>query len=153
MSPPTKELWTQISIQFENKAYFPNCIGALDGKHIRLIQPPESGSMYYNYKHFFSLVLMALCDANYCFIWIDVGAYGKDSDSGVFKETSLFKKLSENSLNIPEPRSITNNESDAYKLPYVIVADEAFGMTKNLMRPYGGKMLSLEKKNLTTAFL
>ncbi|XP_034838224.1 protein ALP1-like [Maniola jurtina] len=145
MSPPTKEIWTQISIQFENKAYFPNCVGALDGKHVRLIQPPESGSMYYNYKHFFSLVLMALCDANYCFIWIDVGAYGKDSDSGVFKETSLFKKLSENSLNLPEPRSITNNESDAFKLPYVIVADEAFAMTKNLMRPYGGKMLSKEK--------
>lgn len=29
---------------------------------------------------------------------------------------------------------------------YVIVADEAFGMTENLMRPYGGKMLSYEKK-------
>ncbi|XP_012546308.1 uncharacterized protein LOC105841711 [Bombyx mori] len=146
MSPPTKEMWKQISAQFENKAYFPNCIGALDGKHVRLIQPPESGSMYYNYKHFFSLVLMALCDANYCFIWVDVGAYGKDSDSGVFKETSLFKKLLDNLLSIPEPRSITNNENDAYKLPYVIVADEAFGITKNLMRPYGGKMLSKEKR-------
>lgn len=146
MSPPTREMWIQISEQFENKAYFPNCIGALDGKHVRLIQPPESGSMYYNYKHFFSLVLMALCDANYCFIWVDVGGYGKDSDSGIFKETSLFKKLSENLLNIPEPKCITNNENDSYKLPYVIVADEAFGMTKNLMRPYGGKTLSKEKK-------
>lgn len=146
MSPPTTDMWIQISKQFANKAYFPNCIGALDGKHVRLIQPPHSGSMYYNYKHFFSLVLMALCDSNYCFIWVDVGAYGKDSDSGVFKETSFYKKLSENLLNIPEPRSITDNENNAFKLPYVIVADEAFGMTKNLMRPYGGKMLSKEKK-------
>lgn len=146
MSPPTTDMWIQISKQFANKAHFPNCIGALDGKHVRLIQPPHSGSMYYNYKHFFSLVLMALCDSNYCFIWVDIGAYGKDSDSGVFKETSFYKKLSENLLNIPEPRSITDNENNAFKLPYVIVADEAFGMTKNLMRPYGGKMLSKQKK-------
>lgn len=146
MNPPNKEKWIQIAEVFKTKAFFPNCIGALDGKHIRLVQPPNSGSMYYNYKHFFSLVLMALCDANYCFIWIDVGAYGKDSDSGVFKETSLFKKLTENSLDIPEPISITNNENDFHKLPYVIVADEAFAMTKNLMRPHGGKFLSKEKR-------
>lgn len=133
MSPPTKEMWKQISAQFENKAYFPNYIGVLNGKHVRLIQAPESASMYYNYKHFFPLVLMALCDANYCFVWLDVGTYEKDSDSGVFTET--FEILSENLLNIPEPRSITYNENDAYKLPHVIVADEAFGLTKNLMRP------------------
>lgn len=87
---------------------------------------------------------MALCDANYCFIWVDIGAYGKDSDSGVFKESTLYKKLTERSLDIPEPKLITNNDDD--KLPYVIVADEAFGMMENLMRPYGGNMLPHAKK-------
>ncbi|KAF5275787.1 hypothetical protein FQR65_LT16532 [Abscondita terminalis] len=144
MSPPSREKWIAIAEEFEAKAHFPNCIGALDGKHVRLVQPSNSGSMYYNYKHFFSLLLMALCDSNYCFIWVDVGAYGKDSDSGVFKESTLFKKLSERSLNIPEPKYITNN--DGNKLPYVIVADEAFAMMENLMRPYGGKMLPHAKK-------
>lgn len=144
MSEPTKEQWLEISKGFEEKAKFPNCIGALDGKHIRLIQPKTSGSLYYNYKHFFSLVLMALCDANYCFIWVDIGAYGKCSDSGIFKESTLYIKLTENTLNIPDPKPITvNNE---IKMPYVIVADEAFGMLENLMRPFGGNSLSYEKK-------
>lgn len=62
MSQPTKEKWLEISNGFEQNAKFPNCIGALYGKHIRLIHPQNSGSLYYNYKHFFSLVLMALCD-------------------------------------------------------------------------------------------
>jgi len=42
-------------------------------------------------------------------------------------------------LDIPNPRSIADN--GLIRVPYVIVADEAFGMTENLMRPYGGKLL------------
>ena len=38
-----------------------------------LRKPPGSGSMYYNNKSFFSLVLMPLVDADYMFVWIDVG--------------------------------------------------------------------------------
>lgn len=144
MNEPCKQTWLDISTEFEKRAYFPNCIGALDGKHIRITQPPDSGSIYYNYKHFFSLVLMALCDSNYCFIWVDIGGYGKDSDSGLYKESTLYKKLTEKKLDIPDPKSLTDN--DGIKVPYVIVADEAFGMTENLMRPYGGKTLSYEKK-------
>jgi len=113
-------------------------------EHIRMIQPQNSGSLYYNYKHFFSLVLLALCDANYCFTWVDIGAYGKSSDSGIFKESILYSKLTEKTLNIPDPSPINN--SDETILPYVIVADEAFGMLENLMRTYGGKLLSYEKK-------
>lgn len=144
MSEPTKEKWIEISKGFEKHAKFPNCIGALDGKHIRMIQPEHSGSLYYNYKHFFSLVLMALCDANYCFTWIDIGAYGKNSDSGIFKESTLYTKLTEKTLNIPDPRPINN--IDETTLPYVIVADEAFGMLEKLMRPYGWKLIIIRKK-------
>jgi len=109
MSQPTKEKWLEISKGFEQNAKFPNCIGALDGKHIRLIHPQNAGSLYYNYKHFFSLVLMALCDSNYCFIWVDIGAYGKNSDSGIFKESSLYTKLIEKTLNIPEQIAIRHS--------------------------------------------
>lgn len=144
MPEPTKDKWIEISKGFEIHAKFPNCIGALDGKHIRMIQPQNSGSLYYNYKHFFSLVLLALCDANYCFTWVDIGAYGKNSDSGIFKESTLYSKLTEKTLNIPDPSPINN--SDETILPYVIVADEAFGMLENLMRPYGGNLLTYEKK-------
>lgn len=146
MSEPTKEKWNEISKTFEKNSKFPICVGALDGKHIRLIQPEHTGSMYFNYKYFFSLVLLALADANYCFVWIDIGAYGKNSDSGIFKNSSLYKKLTEKSLDLPEPKTLVI-ENKATVLPHVIVADEAFGMMENLMRPYGGNSLSYAKNN------
>lgn len=142
--PATANDWMKIADGFEKHANFPHCIGSIDGKHIRLIQPADSGSMYYNYKHFFSLVLMAACDANYNFIYIDVGAYGKSSDSAIFQETELYKKLISNTLNIPEPLQISENNPTLF--PYVFIGDEAFGLSTNIMRPYGGNNLSAEKK-------
>jgi len=46
--------------------------------------------MYYNYKHYYSIVLQGLVDTRYRFIAIDVGAYGKQSDSGIFRHSSLY---------------------------------------------------------------
>lgn len=97
------------------------------------------------FRFFFSLVLLAVYDANYNFIYIDVGAYEKSSDSSIFQETQFYKKMVNNSLNIPEPQQISENSTTLF--PYVILGDEAFGLHTNLMRPYGGNNLSLEKKN------
>jgi hypothetical protein len=51
--------------------------------------PTGSGSLFYNYKHSFSILLLALVDANYCFIAADVGTVGKSSDSSVFKKSNI----------------------------------------------------------------
>ncbi|CAH2016190.1 unnamed protein product, partial [Acanthoscelides obtectus] len=100
MKIPSEEEWLMIANNFESASNFPLGLGAVDGKHIRVIKPEESGS-FLNYKHYFSIVLMAVEYSNYNFIFIDVGAYGKECDSAVFKETEFWKSLVNNRLNIP----------------------------------------------------
>ena len=34
------EKWEEVSEGFTKYANFPNCVGAIDGKHIRIIQAP-----------------------------------------------------------------------------------------------------------------
>nr|CAH7737605.1 unnamed protein product [Callosobruchus chinensis] len=42
-------------------------------KHIKLIHSAGSVSTYFNYKKYFSMVLLAVCDSNYRFTYIDTG--------------------------------------------------------------------------------
>ena len=78
--PNTPEEWKPIAEEFERWNVSHAC-GALDGKQIAPRKPKQSGSEYYNYKGFFSIVRMALVDANYRFLWIDVGGHGHMSDA------------------------------------------------------------------------
>ena len=93
MSPPTMEDWRQIEHRFSTRWNFPNCVGSLDGKHVMIKAPPNSHSLFHNYKGFFSIVLMALVDADYKFIYIDVGDYGSNGDSGIFRNRPLGKEF------------------------------------------------------------
>ncbi|XP_046388639.1 protein ALP1-like [Ischnura elegans] len=140
----TTDFWLKTAAKFYEQTNFPHCIGALDGKQIRVIKPVNSGSLYYNYKNYFSILLLAMCDADYKFIFVDVGAYGKSSDSTVFKESTFKKKLDSGLLNIPENASSFQGFEEP--MPFVIVGDEGFGLTTKLLRPYSGKCLDVKKR-------
>lgn len=144
MPPPSEETWLRISDDFYKRTNFPNCLGCVDGKHIKISNPAHGGSLFLNYKNYFSIVLMAICDSNYRFTYIDVGSYGKSSDSGIFKNSTFFKRLDEGKLNIPGDKALPNSKNIV--LPHVFVGDEAFGLSKNLMRPYGGTHLTATKR-------
>ena len=130
--PRTEDKWLEIAREFETKWNLPNCIGALDGKHVAIKCPPSSGSIYYNYKHFYSIVLMALVDANYKFIYINVGAAGGGSDGGVFADTMLRKLLEADDLGLPPHQPLPGGTRP---VPFFIVGDEAFPLRTWLMKP------------------
>jgi len=83
---------------------------------------------------------MAVVDSNLSFVCIDVGAFGRESDSNVFKHTILC------AINIPKPKCLPN--TDESPQPYVFVADEAFALHKNLLRPYPGRGLTNTRRIL-----
>lgn len=83
LSEPTTSQYVDIEKDFNLMWNTPNCVGAIDGKHVAIKCPHKSGSMYYNYKKYFSLVLMGVCDAKYTFTSVSVGSYGSQSDGGI----------------------------------------------------------------------
>lgn len=141
---PTKETWEVSAKGFESIANFPHCIGAVDGKHIRLVCPVGSGSMFFNYKEYYSIVLMAIADSSYRFTFVNIGSYGNDCDSSILKDTKLWKSIESGSHNLPEEMCLPGTESP--KVPYFFVADAAFGLHKHLLRPYAGTHLTVEKR-------
>ena len=88
--PTTAQQWKAVAAQFEDKWNMPHCIGAVDGKHVRIEKPANTGSTDRNYKGYFSLNLFAICDANYNFLLF--GVDGGISDT-VFLNSSKFQQL------------------------------------------------------------
>lgn len=143
MPSPTEETWRQIAADFWELWDFPNCVGAIDGKHVKIRAPANSGSLFFNYKQTYSIVLLAVVDAKYKFVAVDIGAYGKNSDGGIFSRSKLGVGLEKNTLNIPPENMLPGTTCSA---PYVLVGDEAFPLKSYLMRPYPGTQIDDNEK-------
>lgn len=133
MKLPTESEWEVIAEDFNDKWQFPNCLGAVDGKHISIKCPSQSGSNYFNYKKFYSVVLLAVVDAHKRFIIIDVGSMGRFSDGGIFADSAFGHKLQNGQLNLPNHKPLT---PDGDPTPFVFIGDQAFPLQKHFMRPY-----------------
>nr|CAH7727160.1 unnamed protein product [Callosobruchus chinensis] len=133
MPEPTSQKWESIALDFQERWQFPHCVGAIDGKHVVIKKPTKTGSSYFNYKQTFSIVLMVATDSAYRFISIDVGSMGRFSDGNIFASSVLGKKIMKQTLKLPQPSLIPPIDSP---IPYVFVADEAFPLLENVMRPF-----------------
>ena len=147
---PSQEEWTQIAADFWLYWNFPLCLGAIDGKHVTIKAPPLSGSDFFNYKKCFSIVLMAVVDARYKFSIIDVGAYGRECDSGIYGRTDFGRRLQSGTLGIPDQAVLPGSQESC---PCVFVGDEAFPLQTHMMRPYPGKSVSTKKNHLKSAII
>ena len=96
--------------QYQTSWNFPHSMGATDGKYVVQQCPKNSASEYFIYKNAFTIVLFALVDANYNFMFVDAGCPGRISDSGVFTNTELYKKLEAKTLCLPQPVPLNGRE-------------------------------------------
>lgn len=137
--PSSKNEWEEIACKYNELWNFPNCIGAIDGKHVVMNAPPNSGSIFYNYKNTHSIVLMGIADAEYKLTYIDVGCNGRISDGGVLNKCSFVHALETDRLHLPEPKPSPGRE---LPVPFLLVADDAFALKPNILKPHTGRDLS-----------
>ncbi|XP_053667837.1 putative nuclease HARBI1 [Anopheles marshallii] len=112
---------------------------ALNGKHVAIRAPAQSGASYYNYKGFYSIVLLAVVDSDVNFLYVDVGCKGRISDGGVLKNSELYNLLEREELNIPNADKLRLN--DTVNIPYMFLGHKAFPLKKYCLRPYSTRDL------------
>ena len=74
--PATEDEWKMKASEFQRARDYPFCVGCIDGSHIAIVKPKNTGSLFYNYKNFHSVILLAVVDANYQFMYMSIGAAG-----------------------------------------------------------------------------
>ncbi|XP_064117677.1 uncharacterized protein LOC135223102 [Macrobrachium nipponense] len=140
----TPAAWQGLPVGLRNGRTFPMVIRAIDGKHIRLHNPPIGGTLYFNYKKFYSMVLLAIADASYKFPYVDVGAIGSESGSGVFATTQLGEMLLKQEANLPQSEALPGQPNGS-PVDYFLVGDDAFPLQDYFMKPHPKRGLSKEE--------
>jgi hypothetical protein len=128
---------------FATRWDFQHCLGAIDGKHVAIRCPRKGGSLYHNYKGFHSIVLMAVVDSKYRFIWVNIGAYGSCSDAQIFNDSELAQMIADSDLGFPPPDALLH---DNHMMAYFLVGDDAFALRTWMMKPFSYRRMTDEER-------
>ena len=132
--PKTEDEFKEKMLDTEQLWQFPCCWAAIDGCHLPISCPPgreQAKKEYHNFKNFFSIVLMALVDAKYRFIWASAGFPGNSHDSVILQATDLWQRITNGEVIPPISKEIGQSN-----VPPLILGDSAFPFTMHLMKPY-----------------
>ena len=121
---------------------FHNTLGAVDDKHVALKAHNKSESMSYNYKGFFSVVVMAVVDARYRFIFVDIGCNGSCNDAVIFQDTNIYEAIMTKTVELPRPKSLPQND---VPISYFFLGDDAFSLRNWIIKPFPRCGLSYEQ--------
>ena len=135
-----KHMMNVMNAEWQFKFAFAAC----DGSHLRIKCPgggAESRKSYFNFKGFYSIVLMALVDAKYRFMWASVGMPGNTHDSTNFQSTRLWHDVINGDI-LPHKAQI----SSGLEVPPLILTDGAFPFRTWFMKPYGNAVLTADQR-------
>jgi hypothetical protein len=105
--------------------FFRDCIGAVDGTHIRIFSANEDHDNMQNQKGYLSQNCLFICDFDFSFI------YSLCRWDGSVADASLWNDAHQNDLQIPEG--------------WYLLADAGFGSCDVLLVPYRGVRYHLKK--------
>ncbi|XP_065318833.1 uncharacterized protein LOC135926831 [Gordionus sp. m RMFG-2023] len=130
---PTVQQMLEISAGYFRKSSFPHIIGAIDGKHVKIKQPKKSGSTFYNYKKFNSIVIQGVADDKARFMLIEVGFPGSISDRSIFTKSLFYEGMIRKIIKIPNPNFLLSTDILS---PYIFVGDDAYPLLDFIIKPY-----------------
>jgi hypothetical protein len=107
-------------------------LGSNDRKHVKIKCPATSGSNYLFYKNYFSIVLLAIVDPLYKCIVVDIGSYGRHSDSGIFENSAFYRQYIDGKTILP-PKPLPGKH---IPVPHVLIGDEGVAIQTYLMLPF-----------------
>lgn len=142
--PESEDDFLRKMEDMNNRWQFPFCWAAIDGCHIPIKCPPggaEACKEYHNFKNFYSIVLMAMVDSSYRFIWGSCGFPGNSHDAVIFQSTGLWENIKEHSF-IPD---IGQKVADV-TIPPLIIGDSAFPFQPWLLKPYTNAVLTAKQR-------
>ena len=143
--PAEQQYWTEIAELFNSRWNIPNNIGAIDGKRILIQKPAYAGSHFHDYRGNESIIALVVSGPDYECLYVDVGTNGRNPDGHAWGRGSLKYALndSDNPLNIPPPRPLPGRTTP---VPFVLTGDEAFGLSKYMLKPYPSRNLTVEQR-------
>ena len=141
--PKSDEDFKERLLDIDAEWQFPYAFSGTDGSHLPIKCPnggQEAMKQYYNFKNLYSVVLLALVDAKYRFIWASLGAPGNTHDSTYFQSTSLWDETNAGKV-LPDKNCVV----DGVETPSVILGDGVFSLRSWIMKSHGDAVLTPEK--------
>ena len=142
--PTTRDDYKESMAKFGEEWQFPYAFAAADGSHLPITCPhggTQAMKQYFNFKGFYSIVLMGLVDSEYRFVWPSVGAPGNSHDSTLIQSTELWGRIVEGNV-IPNVVQQVENVD----IPPLILGDDALPLRTWIMKPHGDAVLPVDKR-------
>ncbi|KAG4949078.1 hypothetical protein JHK82_042273 [Glycine max] len=86
VDPSFRDTLDEILKDARYHPYFRDCIGAIDGTHIRVCVPFHLQGVYIGRKNYTTTNVMAVCDFSMCFTFVWAGWEGSTHDTKIFME-------------------------------------------------------------------